>query len=247
MKWLYWLVGIVVAIVVAWNMMFPTYTFRFRTTVTVSTPQGPKTGSSVIEVTWTKLNPLDRALSGGHDWRYKVRGTAPIIDLGRRGTLIAALRYEEPRRGSETGRPGPYQQPIGADVWPESAYGRKPHEFNSRLPPVEMKRGLPQFIWVPPDAEELADSVPLLPHEFGKKFDGSIRLKSVVLAPTDDPVKTSILPEIEWWDRLSSATDARGKIRRKQYREYKESKRKDKSLEDFFPDLSLNKSQIQRP
>jgi hypothetical protein len=71
--------------------IYPTY--RYRLTVEVDTPEGLKTGSSVIEVATSKGSkfaiPSPGALS------YKVRGEAVTVDLGARGLMFALLRSDE--------------------------------------------------------------------------------------------------------------------------------------------------------
>lgn len=84
-------VGLFLLVLVSCQIAYPTYTFRYRLTVEVNTPQGLKAGSSVIEAKWKRKDPLGEAFSGGLPWSEKVRGTAPIVDLGPYGTLIAGI------------------------------------------------------------------------------------------------------------------------------------------------------------
>ncbi len=81
------------ALLTACGLIDETPTYRYRLTVEVDTPQGLKTGSSVIEVDThrdqTSWNPQARGL-----W-HKVRGEAAAVDLGEGRVLFALLRSED--------------------------------------------------------------------------------------------------------------------------------------------------------
>jgi hypothetical protein len=70
------------------NEKYPSATLRYRMTVTMDTPEGPKTGSAVREVT-LRTAPVIDGLSGPRGW---VKGEAVVVDLGKRGVLFALLR-----------------------------------------------------------------------------------------------------------------------------------------------------------
>jgi len=161
-------------------------------------------------VAWTKKPPLGQALSGGHEWGYKVRGTAPIIDLGRRGKLIAALRYDFPGSGSPTGtRPGD-ARPLDADLWPLAAFKKKRHELHAGLDQAELKNGLPQFVWVPPDANP-EQAKPLLPDEFQKVLGRSFELGSISIQPIDAAVENCFQDAPTWLKRLRNRHEPNAK------------------------------------
>lgn len=65
-----------------------TYTWNQKLTVTVDTPDGPKSGSSVVQVSATvgKPNILSQAVVS-----YKVSGEATVVDLGNGKYLFALL------------------------------------------------------------------------------------------------------------------------------------------------------------
>lgn len=68
----------------------PTPDYRYRLTVEVATPEGLKTGSSVIEV----QQGMGRSTMGGYEplVRYRIRGEATAVDLPGGKTLYALLR-----------------------------------------------------------------------------------------------------------------------------------------------------------
>lgn len=69
---------------------FPDY--RYRLTVTVDTPEGVKSGSSVIEVKTTIGGPNEIPSPGM--LMTEISGEAVTVDLGKRGMLFALLRSE---------------------------------------------------------------------------------------------------------------------------------------------------------
>jgi hypothetical protein len=66
--------------------------YRYRLTVEVDTPEGVKSGSSVIEVS-TQLSGKYSIPDPGKIYR-KARGEAVTVDLGSRGVMFALLRSE---------------------------------------------------------------------------------------------------------------------------------------------------------
>jgi hypothetical protein len=86
MKWL----GIAAAIIVGAGMLyviaFPSLTLRYRLTLEAVVDGEPKTGSSVIEVIFSKQPKIRSELT------ISYRGEAVVLDLGSRGTLFALLK-----------------------------------------------------------------------------------------------------------------------------------------------------------
>lgn len=84
------MLSIFAAAYAAWVIAYPSAVWRYRLTIEVETPEGLKTGSSVIEVQvkdGPSFNP-DGART------VFVRGEAVAVDLGARGVLFALLRSE---------------------------------------------------------------------------------------------------------------------------------------------------------
>ena len=87
----------------------PTYTYRYRLTLEVDTPDGLKSGSSVIE---TKIEDRSNAW-GPHESRLvsaTTRGEAVFVDLGRGRHVIALLAMgstggEDPNFAALVGKP----------------------------------------------------------------------------------------------------------------------------------------------
>jgi hypothetical protein len=81
---------LIVAVAGLWTWAYPSATWRYRLTLEVETPEGLKTGSSVIEVQvkdGPSFNP-----EGARP--VFVRGEAVAVDLGSRGVLFALMSSE---------------------------------------------------------------------------------------------------------------------------------------------------------
>lgn len=87
----------VIALVAVWavatcSLHDPTPTYRYRLTVEVETPEGPRSGSSIIEVD-TSSGGLAIPTLG--EVSSRVRGEAVAVDLPSGPTLFALLRSED--------------------------------------------------------------------------------------------------------------------------------------------------------
>jgi hypothetical protein len=87
-KWVRWLVLPVALIVGVYQFNYPTCTFRYKLTAEVMTPEGLRTGSSVIEVSYSSGHPLPNP----GRWRADfVTGEAVYVDLGGGKNLFVLL------------------------------------------------------------------------------------------------------------------------------------------------------------
>lgn len=96
------LLGIVVAIicmgidgvVLAYHVAYPSITLLYRLTLEAEVDGQPKSGSSVIEVTYSKQPEI----GSGRNLVWGYRGEAVVIELGERGTLFALLKEGDDTR-----------------------------------------------------------------------------------------------------------------------------------------------------
>jgi hypothetical protein len=84
---------ITAAIVVAWKVNYPSYSFNYKITVEVETPEGLKSGSAVREVTVVRQPKIGDAPSVIFD----VRGEAVVVDLGERGVVFSLINWDSDR------------------------------------------------------------------------------------------------------------------------------------------------------
>ncbi|HWV82609.1 MAG TPA: hypothetical protein VNZ50_14360 [Hyphomicrobiaceae bacterium] len=69
----------------------PTFTYRYRLTIEVDTPHGPKSGSSVIETTLQNNHEVKWAPPEARKFTARARGEAVFVDLGDDRHVIGLL------------------------------------------------------------------------------------------------------------------------------------------------------------
>lgn len=192
--------------------------YRYRMTVHVDTPAGPRSGSSVIEVAYAPSGPLSAAA-----FRQEIRGEAVAVDLPGGATLFALLSSHEDREsGAGHYAPWAYARalPYGYD-WKEGV------EILVRQtePAVLPAEHVPTLIRFrnPRDARTIEV---LDPSDLEASFGPGTRLDRVEIRITQDPVTSADrgrLPDLgegsgfhEWANGLHR--DDRRKIYRSDYR-----------------------------
>jgi hypothetical protein len=189
------------------NAMYPSATIRYRLTLAVNTPEGIKTGSGVIEVTYAKAV---RLLGSSAEITTGVKGEAVVVDLGKRGILFALLKE------GQSPRSAPEWIVTKAFGFPGGGIGSPPDTDIARLRTLRGKAELPseelpllvRFRDIhDPTSVERVD-----PANLAASFGPGVRLARATIEITDDPVTTGIkkrLPSFgkgtgyaEWFRRL---------------------------------------------
>ncbi|MEL7188288.1 MAG: hypothetical protein AAGK17_01945 [Pseudomonadota bacterium] len=87
-----WFLGIPLALIAAaflyWQLKYPTYSYRYKLTVEIDTPEGVRSGYAVREVTWRDGPRITMEAPAG---TMKERGEAVAVDLPNGQTLFALL------------------------------------------------------------------------------------------------------------------------------------------------------------
>jgi hypothetical protein len=94
-KILLWLVGIAALIYGGFVFLLPTTTINYRLTIEAMTPDGPRIGSGVIQVSYSSDINVN---GGGRKGSMEVTGEAIYLDLGGGKNLVVTLQ------GDGTGR-----------------------------------------------------------------------------------------------------------------------------------------------
>ena len=172
--------------------------YRYRLTVEVETPDGLKTGSSIIEV----RQMIGRSTMGGFNEQtfYKIRGEALAVDLPGGRTLYALLRS-----GDDVEWPArviPFLAPAGRDDnrLDDLLLLKGKRELPRTWPPVGHLSGrsaYPTLVTFSDEAEPT--SVMLLnPDDLAATFGKGVTLKRITAELTDDPVTTGIKERLGW-------------------------------------------------
>ena len=171
---------------------------RYRLTVNVETQYGIKAGSSVIETIW------DRGLSGA-----TVHGEAVAVDLPNGQVLFVLLRtandVDWASRVPGVQIPKDQTPPTNADereaeVGRQVAWlraNREVHYLWGGSVPKDQAQYLPYFVRFKdvkdPKSVELVD-----PDNLAKSFGAGVKLKSLTVQMTDEPVTMGIEKRLGW-------------------------------------------------
>ncbi len=124
--------ALVVVVVAVYVAIFST-TIRYRLTLEAEVEGAPKTGSGVIEVTYSKNNdPISSA-----EFSIGIRGEAVVLDLGPRGSLFALLK------GDTDSRSGPDYIVLRAFSFPGGAFPSPVTDGLRQIQQLSGKRELP--------------------------------------------------------------------------------------------------------
>jgi hypothetical protein len=77
--------------IVFWKIKYPSYTYRYKMTVEVETPQGIKSGSSVVEVHTYQIPQSWAGIFGGHHSWMKIKGEGVFVEIEEGKTLFVLL------------------------------------------------------------------------------------------------------------------------------------------------------------
>jgi hypothetical protein len=189
MKTLAIIAAIVAAAYVGFQIAYPTVVVRYRLTLEASTPEGVKSGSGVIEVTFAKRPVIIPEMQWVERW---VRGQAVMLDLGQRGVLFATLEQ------------GQNWHSLPKEVLTFAYWGRNlQHGDNIRsLKDLRGRKNLPvQLLPMLVRFRDLTDPTTVEqvdPNVLAKSFGPDIRLTKASVEITDDPVTKGIEVPLPW-------------------------------------------------
>ncbi|MEN3792836.1 hypothetical protein [Fulvimarina sp. MAC3] len=168
--------------------------WRQKMVVAVETPEGLKTGESVVEIRFSANRSESVKALPGAKAGWKPRGEAVVVDLGERGTLIALLKSAEgfagdagpnatftfsetpAYAGSEEGIAAVLAEPLGV--------------------PVDVPRVAYPLIVTFDDISKPETIRQVDPDDLAASFGEGVRLKSLTLERTDEAVTDGSFPEL---------------------------------------------------
>jgi hypothetical protein len=216
-KWL--LVPLVVLGLLGWyaihrlNAPFPVCTFRYKLTAEVMTPDGLKTGSSVIEVSYSHHGDY----GGGENAVLNIVGEAVYVDLGAGKNLFVTLTTRDSGRAGPNDRNGRnyYDDvgPMNPFAFPLKVYGLKwqfGHEadlcgaFRSvdpeRIAEVSFEN-IPTLVSFGNLADPNSVNV-VQPAKLSDVFGNGYELKRLFFWPTTDPQVAKIENILKWLPQM---------------------------------------------
>jgi hypothetical protein len=186
--------------------------YRYRLTVEVETPEGLKTGSSVIEVSTAMAGKNSIPTPGVIS--HRLRGEAVMVNLGRRGTLFALLRSDANSSWATNVlfRLAP-KIPVVRD---EDGNRDSVADFHARFQAMLDSRKVVVLPKTYPDQGHLRDDParPMLvrfrdiidpttvervdPDDLAASFGEGVKLRRITIQLTDDPITTGIIRTLPW-------------------------------------------------
>lgn len=216
-KWPVIFATLCVAVYTAWSIAYPSGTWRYKLTVEIETPEGIKTGSAVREV-HAESGP--QILPDANPVYTTMRGESVVVDLGARGQVFALLKTY--RDGIDGGfliinRAYPFTGDPIARVRYYDTLLTDPVTLTAELYPMLVRFRDPQD---PRTVENLLDISACPepnPHpmrfclkndHFAEAFGDGVKLKSVTIALTDQPVTTGVVERyLPWIATIKSNID----------------------------------------
>ena len=171
----------------------PSHGLRYRLRLDVETPEGLKTGASVISLSVRHITAIDV----GGSYPREIRGEAIAVDLGPRGVLFALLSPDSQRKSSQSAE-NIAQAALGFKggnetllPWIDAAQAQKTKADLSPdiLPMLVRFRDIND-----PKTVERVD-----PNNLAAAFGQGVRLARASIEITNDPVTTGIEKKIGWW------------------------------------------------
>lgn len=186
---------LVAGVVLTFAVMFPTQSWRYKTTVAVETPEGVKTGSAVREVS-VRDNPK---ITPESIPSIEVKGEAVVVDLGKRGVLFALMRDFG---GPDYAHMVVYRT-IGGNLSPEGirflqdATGKRAVLEPKRYPVLAMFKDINDPKTVTPVLEFGPDGSVKADH-FEELFGKGVKLKEISIEITDEKVTWQMKGYLPW-------------------------------------------------
>ena len=212
------LIAVAAALYLGVTLAFPSYTHRYRLTIEIDTPEGVRSGSSVIEVTREDTRWV---LIAQGRFQFHVRGEAVFIDLGEGRNVVALLAT------------GPYGQNVDQMVslpieayghykWDEQAWAhrakmRGPIELRPELTPTlvtmtDLSDPKSAQVVYGVDFREIREGggglrrAPYVAVDrLAEKFGPGVRFKRAILETTDAKVTRIIEQKIPWIAQMKAA------------------------------------------
>jgi len=193
-------VALIGGLVLAYNLAYPTYSHRYRLTIEVETPDGLKTGSSVIESrlrTEPPILPNTGAVTSLH-------GDAVFVDLGNGKNVVGLLALGDPAQYVD----GPVRLAINAFGIPNCG---KPFCQWKQIAETTGARDLPLNL-VPTLVSFGAVSDPktarvVRPQELEDVFGPGYHFKRAWIEMTNDPITRSITKHLQFYDARAAGDD----------------------------------------
>lgn len=175
------------------------FTYRYRLSIEIETPEGLATGSGVLEVLAIGVKRPDGASAGGG-----TTGEAVVVDLGRRGVLFALLKRVYRRNHHLDELSGDVVLRAGYTKYDQESYAELARDIAATEGVIEvLPQELPMLVRFR-DIDDPATVEKVDPNNLAKSFGAGVRLKRATIEMTSDPVTTGIEKRLGWLGQVAN-------------------------------------------
>ena len=188
--------GVIALIYGIYKINYPTFSWKQKLTVVVDTPDGVKTGSSVVYQRY-RFGQNILGVSGGS---YTLQGEAVVVDLGSGKYLFALLDNKHVPKGA-------YDDVLGQHYSSSRVKLRNIKRLKDAFPiPSEAYPRLVTFDDIN-DPKTVREVDPFdLPTIFGEGY----ALQKMTLQMTEEPVTEEIIEDFPFWPMLKKQVSLSG-------------------------------------
>lgn len=195
----------VVGVLVLYQLSYPTYSCRYRMTVTVDVDGQPRSGSSIIEYRMSKQPQLGWIFN---PYKTGVSGEAVFVDLGGQRNVVALLAS------------GPNAENAGFPEGVVRSHFTKPSDFDRYAASLPSLRGnwelsdadLPTLITFSNPSDPATIKV-IRTDQLEQVFGPGVRWRGVRIEMTTEAVTRGIELRLPWVSKLDGSVTIRpGKI-----------------------------------
>jgi hypothetical protein len=201
MRFISILIACIIGAGLLWQIAFPTYTHRYRLTVSIEIDGQIHTGSSVIEIAYVGQPSIGDV---GPFGPARVRGQAVFVDLGKHGAVVAALQPGTVKNGSSNTTYlalRAYRMNSGFDSYRIIAQQRGRRDLAAD--------NMPLFIWFENVADPSTARV-VDPGALSDTLGPGSRLAAAYVEITNDPIVIDIDKKLPWYQALEK--EQKGKV-----------------------------------
>lgn len=171
--------------------------YRYKMTVEVETPEGLRTGSSVIEVKTRKGPGFPGPEAGGIS--SQVRGEAVTVDLGSRGMMFALLSAEGDADRAAGIAPTALLPELVDKSGTADAWANNLRAMKQRIEAAELPSSYyPMFVRFS-DINDPSTIEQVDPNRLSSYFGEGVKFKGIIVQLTDEAVTTGISKRFRWW------------------------------------------------
>jgi hypothetical protein len=183
--------------------------YHYKLTLSVETPEGVKTGSSVTEVVGHEVTELLRTMVPTEQhMTFGIRGEALYLDLGPgRRPLIALLTSflhgNNPNWTRDWGPAAPFLLQLYGKDRSGDFFDWARRIAESRGPRPITPADLPDLVTFP-DVNDPKSVVEVDPNDLGATLGPGVEWRAITLEVTDEPVTNGIAEKLRWLKELTT-------------------------------------------